>query len=230
MPSPPTSSGRSARANSSIARSTTRVACGSEVRRDRRPSRRGTGLLFALVIEHVGGEFDQGHALRRGYRFAEGLPHVDGDAVPIEHAVGVLGEGPANLGPVRFLNEPMPSSAWVLAGGRPRHCPSARRRTGRSRHWSSPQPAVTQQTPGVPWCGRPAVGGVGRGLLVPHVDQLDAVVGQVGQDRKGVAAVDREQVLTFCSCRMRPTRVPPSTTAMMLVSFEVSEISQEGPN
>ncbi len=152
--------------------------------------------LVVTVVEDVGGDLDQGRPLRRRQRLAKRLPQVDLDRAPVDHALDELGEAAAHVGAVRFLE----GSQVVLR----------RRMLSRdAHHRAAGQPGDAQAGDGVgqtaagrdaahPRRGRRArvgVGGVGAGLLVPHVDQLDVVVAQIGQDRERVAAVDGEQVL-----------------------------------
>ena len=42
---------------------------------------------------------------------------------------------------------------------------------------------------------RVSVGGIGSGLLVAHVDELDVVIAQLAEDRKQMPAIDRETIL-----------------------------------
>ena len=155
-------------------------------------------LLLGLVtppVQDVLGDLHHRHPLRRGDRLAERPPHVDLNGAPVDRALGVLRERPADLGAVRLLERAdAVLGARVLAGeadhGALRHPREGEAGDGIGE--AAPRRHAAHAGP--PAGAGPAVGGVGGGLLVPHVDQPDVVVAQVGQDREGVTAVDGEQL------------------------------------
>jgi hypothetical protein len=57
-----------------------------------------------------------------------------------------------------------------------------------------PQPAVTHADANFASHARIAIGGIGRGLLVAHVNQLDFMVAQLRQDGEQMSAIDSETI------------------------------------
>jgi hypothetical protein len=147
------------------------------------------------VVEDVGGDLDERDTLRRAARGAERLAQVEADALPLEHARRRLGERGAHLDPVGLLER-----SDAILGGRVLASDAddgraGERRAGKAGHGVG-QPAARGDTAYANSAAgaRVGVGGIHTCLLMSHVHQHDVVRPQRAEDRKGVAAVDREQV------------------------------------
>ena len=115
--------------------------------------------------------------------------------LPLEHARRRLGERGAHLDPVGLLERSdAVLGGRVLAGdaddGAPVSAAPARPVTALVRPAARGDTAHANSAAGA----RVGVGGIRTCLLMSHVHQHDAVRPQRAEDRKGVAAVDREQV------------------------------------
>ena len=173
----------------------------------RRVHLRAAPLLARIVavVENVGWDLDERRSLRRRRGLAERLTQVDSDRRPVENAFGEFRERAANLRAVRFLERPelilgrgmLPGDAYNRTAGEPGAAepshgvgePAPRRHAADARGTAGP---------------RVGVGGIGTCLLVTHVDELDAVLAEGRENRKGMTAVDREQV--FDALRLEDAR------------------------
>ena len=156
------------------------------------------GLLprhVVLLVEDVGRDLDERGSGRRTRGGAKGEADVGLDGGPVEHPFRELRERPADLDAVGFLEgAELILGRGVLAGdaddgaaGEPGHAETGHgvREPAARRHREH---AGATARAGI------AVGGVRARLLVTHVDHLQVVLAQVGEDRPDVASVHREHV------------------------------------
>ena len=133
--------------------------------------------LFVLVVEDVGRNLEHRDALRRRHGLAKGLSHVERNAIPVEHAVRELAERAADVGAVGFLKRAQAVFAERMLARQADHGAVGQSGDAQAGHGVG-QSAAGRDAADAGRAGGagPAVGRIGRGLLVPHVDQLDAVV------------------------------------------------------
>ena len=147
-------------------------------------NRKSSGISRKTGPGHVGG------------RDAERGRDVLAEAARVGHGDRPLGDRPHQLDVVHVLQ-----AAHVLE--RPRRLPADddHRRLGALRGRDAGDgvgqagAGRDERDAGLPGDARPAVGGVRRGLLVPHVDDADALVDAPVVDRHDVTAAEREDEL-----------------------------------
>ena len=152
--------------------------------------------VFGVVIENVLRNLEQRDALRRRDCLAERGAQIELNRGPVGHALGELGETGDDFGAVGLLERAeMVFGVGMLsrdadhgAVGQSRDA-QARYRVGEAASGGDHAHADFAGGASV------GVGGVGGGLLVAHVDELDVVIAQLAEDRKQMAAVDRETIL-----------------------------------
>ena len=152
--------------------------------------------VFFVVIENVLRNLEQRDALRRRDSLAERGAQVELNRGPIGHALGELGEAIDDFGAVGLLERAeMILGVGMLARDADDGAvgqsgdAEAGHRVGQAA--SGGDHAYADFAGGA----RVGVGGVGGGLLVAHVDQLDVVIAQLAEDGEQMAAVDRETIL-----------------------------------
>ncbi len=148
---------------------------------------------------------------------------VEFDRAPVGHA---LGDTSRSCSAPRSRRPPGtspdgPRCSDAVPRCRPRRCWSVAATHSPVTALVRPHPAVTMHTPASPVHARVGVGGVGGRLLVTHVDQLDFVVAQLGEDREQMPAVDRKAISDSFSRITRATNSPPSTLAISRTSLAI---------
>src|SRR5271163_3751347 len=152
--------------------------------------------IFITVIENVLRDLEQRHALWRRNRLAECGAEVEGNRAPVGDALGELRKTVNYFGAVGFL-ERADMILGVRMLSRNAYDRAAGERAGAESGDGVGQAASSRNHahPGFAGHARVGVGGIGGGLLVAHVDQLDIVTAQFNQNRKQMAAVDRKAIL-----------------------------------
>ena len=152
-------------------------------------------FVFIAVVQDVLRNLDQRYALRRRDRLAKGQAHVEFDRAPVGHALGVFGEAAQHLGAVGLLEGALMILGIRMLTRDADHGAVGHRGEAEPGHRVG-QPASCCNHAHAGFAGHPriGVGGVGGRLLVTHVDQLDFVGAQLGEDREQMAAIDGKTI------------------------------------
>src|SRR5579875_1617157 len=152
--------------------------------------------FFVLVVSDVLWNFDQSHALGRRYRFAERRAQVELDRGPVGHALGKLLEAAHYLRTIGFLERTQVIFGVGMLPGNTNHCATSQTGDTKPRNRvGKPASGRYQTNPYLAGHARVSIRGVRGRLLMAHVNHLDLVVPEVGQNRKQMATVDRKTVL-----------------------------------
>ena len=151
--------------------------------------------VFFVVIENVLRNLEQRDALWRRDCFAERRSQIELNRRPVGHPLGELRETVDDFRAVGFLER-----AEMILGVRMLSRDADHGAVGESRDAQSCHRVGETASRGdhahshFARGARVSVGGVGSGLLMTHMDELDVVIAQLAEDREQMPAIDRETI------------------------------------